>query len=106
MMSGNLAAHCKHCGEPIRWGENNKDSWIPLSYSSDPKGRWTFVKTRKIVHLAGVELELAKERGDLLFKAHAADCHARQPKPAGSMPPTVRQQLAQFSKRGNPRKAR
>ncbi|SMB85744.1 hypothetical protein [Corynebacterium glucuronolyticum] len=90
---GKNLSRCKYCGAPIRWAPTRYGARMAVSDSSDPKGSIIF-DDRFAVALGPQEAALERERGSLLFLAHAATCPAAKRSSTSSrMPESVRRQV-------------
>lgn len=78
-------ARCKECGAPIRWAITPARKNVALDYSSDPHGTYTINRQRNYgtgemetiaTPLTTSQREHARNRGELIFLAHAASCPA------------------------------
>ena len=90
---GKNISRCKYCGAPIRWAPTRSGTRMAVSDSSDPKGSIIF-DGRFAVALGPQEAALERERGSLLFLAHAATCPAaKRTSTPSRMPESVRRQV-------------
>ena len=102
---GKNLSHCRDCGAPIRWARTRSGRRMAVSDSSDPNGNIIF-DGDIAVSLGKQEAELERERGSLLFLAHAATCPAAKRSSTSSrMPEAVRRQVEALkeSRRGHKR---